>query len=308
MAAVVEHSTGLEVVLGKKLQGELCSRAFSLFTSRPGERIEAGGVLYGGVVDGHVEVESFLELGEESIVDLLDAGPLPAIGLFRLHARKNEGLTDAELDAFRDIDGTVFLTVKPISVSSADAVVFVRDGRRFEERRLLLRADEEARPERPRPSAVIRRRLKVTTRQLVLASTVAVGMAFGVGSMIMEPQPAPSLRLDVTASGQELLTSWKVAGVAEGTRLQSAQLILRELGRERIVDVSNGFRDEGSLRIKPRASDVAITLRVRHQGMAPLERTLTYAGYEITPANKMAELNALRKRNRELEQLVAAFK
>lgn len=307
MAAVVEHSTGLEVFLGKKLQGELCRRAFSLFTSRPGERVEAGGVLYGGVVDGHVEVESFLELGEESLAEMLDAGPLPAIGLFRLHARKDEGLTDAELDAFRDIDGTVFLTVKPISVSSADAVVYVRDGRRFEERRILLRADEVARPERPRPSAVIKRRIKVTTRQLVLASTVAVGMAFGVGSMIMEPRPAPALRLDVTASGPELLASWKLSGV-EDARLQSAQLILRELSRERVIDVSNGFRDEGSLRLKPKASDVAITLRVKHQGKAPLERTLTYVGYETTPANKMAELNALRKRNRELEQLVAGWR
>ncbi|MBM3758106.1 MAG: hypothetical protein FJW38_29530 [Acidobacteria bacterium] len=265
-------------------------------------------MLYGGVVDGHVEVESFLELGEESLAEMLGAGPLPAIGLFRLHARKDEGLTDAELDAFRDIDGTVFLTVKPISVSSADAVVYVRDGRRFGERRILLRADEEARPERPRPSTVIKRRIKVTTRQMVLASTVAVGMAFGVGSMILEPQPVPALQFDVMGSGAELMTSWRVTGVSEDARLQSAQLILRELGKERTIDISNGFRDEGQLRLKPKSSDVAITLRVKHQGVAPMERTLTYVGYETTPANRMAELNALRKRNRELEQLVAGWR
>jgi len=294
--------------LGKNYRANCAAARFRYSPPAPGERIEAGGVLYGGVVDGHVEVESFLELGEESLAEMLGAGPLPAIGLFRLHARKDEGLTDAELDAFRDIDGTVFLTVKPISVSSADAVVYVRDGRRFGERRILLRADEEARPERPRPSTVIKRRIKVTTRQMVLASTVAVGMAFGVGSMILEPQPVPALQFDVMGSGAELMTSWRVTGVSEDARLQSAQLILRELGKERTIDISNGFRDEGQLRLKPKSSDVAITLRVKHQGVAPMERTLTYVGYETTPANRMAELNALRKRNRELEQLVAGWR
>lgn len=281
---VLENSTGLEVVLGKKLQGELCRRAFTLFTSKPGEGIESGGVLYGELSEDRVAVEAYKEVGEEVLDDLLTTGPQPFAGFFRIHTRREAGLSDAEIEVFRDLRGLLFLTIKPISVSRAEAVLHVREAGRIEERRVTLRADDEARPRRPRPpSPSPDSRVRISTRPLLGALAVALTLALGAGWVIFEPKAPLDLDFQVAARGPELVATWKLLG-RPSSALHDAALTVRESGQERTIDLTGGFLGAGTAKVRPRSADIVLTMRVRYQGVAPVEKTVTYVG--LRPAGR----------------------
>lgn len=282
---------------------------------------ETSGILLGSVEDGVIRVTGFKRVTPGGLrLAALESGPA-LVGFYRLQTSAQPTLLADELELWRQshpYGHSVFLLVKAVG-GEVEATAWTRDGD-GEAVAETVSLNGEFVERRKAPSGeVLRVRMERPTlpRRILLYASLALVAAVVV--LLMQPdKPARSLALELQSRGNELTAIWNQQ-VAPEVELQFATLSILDGSKEQTMDLTRNYTPRGQITIRPQDRDVVFTLRVKYAGEPLLSRGATYTGFVpeaparpaapqavAAPANP--ELESLRKRNRELEEAVAALK
>jgi hypothetical protein len=138
--------------------------------------------------------------------------------------------------------------------------------------------------------------------------------------LLQPSKPERALSLELQSNAGELIAVWDQQ-IAPEAQLKFATLSILDGAKEQNMDLTRNYTPHGRIITRPQSRDVVFTLRVQYAGEPPLSRAATYTGFvPVVPATRAApppapapssvnaELDALRKRNKELEEAVAALK
>lgn len=161
-----------------------------------------------------------------------------------------------------------------VSVQRADALVWQRDaaGKETEWRRMTFQMERRA-PKREDRRAETK---KVSNGYgwgwAAACILLAVG---GIWMVRVEPPPLPaaSMTLELEGGKDELGVHWRENGMG---RLESAAMVVRQGSEEETLDLTDDFRPAGGLKVRLKAQEVVVSLRVRRQEQPVIARTVTY--------------------------------
>ena len=285
---------------------------------------ETAGILLGTSDNGVTRVTGFKRVTPSALRQAAaDAGPALA-GFYRLQTANSPALLPEEEELWKAAQPgghSLFLLVKSVD-GGVEATAWTRDDGgpavmetmsldgEFVERRQVVNTDlPQARTARP---AVLRR--------IVLFA--AIGLVLVAGSIMLWPaKAAPLFSLEVQSRAGELTAIWEQQNAPE-RKPDLATLSILDGANEQTTDLTRNYTSRGRITVKPRSRDVVFTLRVQYAGAPLLSRSATYLGFvpaveaapvpaaAPAPATAVAneELDALRKRNKELEEAVAALR
>lgn len=281
---------------------------------------ETSGILLGSSSDGITRVTGFKRAAPAAMFQAAcDAGPALA-GFYRLQTPGAVSLRPDEEALLRRAQSTgrgLFLLVKAAG-DKVDAIAWTREptGEAAIEQLSLDNPPTEPTPVRP---SVVRVRMAepVISRRLLSTGGIAVAAAAAATYWRLPPQPALGLALSLSllARDGELVAAWEQQNTP-AARLELATLAIQEGASERTTDITSTYSPHGQVTLRPRASDLVVTLRVQYAGAAAVSRSATYLGFRqaaapaATPPSVQPdpELAALRKRNRELQDALAALR
>ena len=288
---------------------------------------ETAGILLGTSGNGVTRVTGFKRVTPSALRQAAaDAGPAMA-GFYRLQTANSPALLPEEEELWKAAqpDGhSLFLLVKSVD-GGVEATAWTRDDGGpavmenvsldgdFVERRHAVNTDlPQARP------AVVRR--------IVLYA--AIGLVLVAGSIMLWPaKAAPMFSLEVQSRAGELTAIWEQQNAPE-RKPDIATLSILDGANEQTMDLTRNYTSRGRITVRPRSRDVIFTLRVQYAGAPLLSRSATYLGFvpaaeaaavpaavpapvpasDPDPAVANEELDALRKRNKDLEEAVAALR
>lgn len=284
---------------------------------------ETTGILLGSSSGGVTRVTGFKRANPSSMLQAAcDAGPALA-GFYRLQTPGAATLRPEEEALLRMAQHTgrgLFLLVKAVE-GGVEATAWTRSlGGEANMEKLSLDKDErENAPVRP-PVLRVRMAEPVISRRLMAGGGI-LAVAAAAGTFWMQtPPPATSLALDlsVQAKNGELVAAWDQRRTPS-TRLESATLSVLDGAAEKTTDLTKTYSPTGQLTLRPHANDVVVTLRVQYAGAPPVTRAATYLGFPPAPTVAAAppappppppdaELAVLRRRNKELQDALAALR
>ena len=250
------------------------------------------------------------------------AGPALA-GFYRLQTPGATTLRPEEEALLRLAQNTgrsLFLLVKAVE-GRVEATAWTRD-RGGEATMEQLSLDNDERTTAPVRPPVLRVRMAepILSRRMLSVGGMMTVAAAAVTFWMHTPPPAPSLALDLTvqAKNGELVAAWDQHRTPS-TRLEAATLSVLDGAAEKTTDLTKTYSPTGQLTLRPQANDVVVTLKVQYAGAPPVTRAATYLGFPPPPIVAAApaapappppdaELAVLRKRNRELQDALAALR
>lgn len=287
---------------------------------------ETTGILLGTSESGVTHVTGFKRVTPSGLRQAaFDAGPALA-GFYRLQTTNAPTLLPEEEELWRQFQPegrSVFLLVKAVS-GGVEATAWTRENNgppameevslegEFTERR-----KDDSPPTRRQPASRPEGPWRVLSFALIALAAVLAGF------LLRPDKPVPLLSLDLQSAGNELTAVWEQQG-APAEKLQFATMSILDGAKERTMDLTRSYTSRGRITVRPVSSDVIVTLRVQYAGIPLLSRSATYVGFVPPPPpapptvaepasspivqNNNDEIEALRKRNKELEDAVAALR
>lgn len=293
---------------------------------------ETAGILLGTSENGVIRVTGFKRATPSALRQAAhEAGPA-LVGFYRLQTPSNPALLPEEEDLWRQTHPqgrSLFLLVKAVG-GGVEATAWIReyDGEpvaetislegEFVERRKAANA-EVLRVRTDRPALPWR---------ILLYGCLALAVVLTV-ALLQPGKPERALTLELQSHAGELTAVWDQQ-MAPEAELKFASLTILDGPKEQTMDLTRNYTPHGRITIRPQARDVVFTLRVQYAGEPLLSRAATYTGFvpfvaaakavpppapaavapsAAPPTNATnAELESLRKRNKELEEAVAALK
>jgi hypothetical protein len=303
---------------------------------------EAAGILLGSSENGVTYVTGFRRAAPGSLRQAAsDAGPALA-GFYRLQTQSAPTLLPEEEDLWREVqpDGrSLYLLVRPVA-GGVEGTAWTRDSDRPAEVEKVSLDGERAEPEKLEYPLGLRLQMTTPANSKRVLWLALVGLAVAAGAIAYWPaRTAPGLSLDLESRNGELAAVWEQQGTPKEP-LQFALLSILDGNKEQTMDLTRSYTSKGRVTVRPRASDVVLTLRLQYAGLPPVSRSATYVGFvpvpevvvpppvatpeparptpapkpelaaasESAPVAPNAEIAALRKRNKELEEAVAALR
>jgi hypothetical protein len=286
---------------------------------------ETTGILLGTSDNGVLRITGFKRVTPAALRQAAhEAGPSLA-GFYRLQTPSNPDLLPEEEELWRQVHPpqgrSLFLLVKAID-GGVEATAWTRENDsepvaetlslngEFIERRKTANNTEILRVRKDRPS--------LTQRILPYA---ALALAAVLAVVLLQPgKPARALTLDLRSRAGELTAVWEQQA-APDAELKFASLSILDGSKEQTMDLTRNYTPQGRITFRPQSRDVVFTLRVQYAGEPLLSRAATYTGFvpnvAATPVPQPAvavappvnaELESLRRRNKELEEAVAALR
>lgn len=282
---------------------------------------DTAGILLGTSANGVIRITGFKRVPPNALRQAADAAGPSLAGFYRLQTPNAPALQPEEEELWRQTQPqgrSLFLLLNAVNGSAEQATAWTRDadGTPAIETVSLAKTPPPERTPAPSPppapqpapppeptlvasppiTASLRIRVSryIVDRSLQARRPLAVGaLAFAatlavlVALRSLPDPPPPSLSFDLQSRPGELVAVWDHRN-APAAALASATLTVREGKTESSIDLTRGFTPSGRAIVRPRASDIVITLTLQYPGEPPLARSATYIGFSPRPPQKKA--------------------
>lgn len=281
-------------------------------------RDEPSGILLGTSDVVSVHITGFKRVPATALRHGAETAGVSVVGFYRLFTPQSPMLTVEEEELLQQAvphSRAVFLLIHTTGGIAHEAIAWIRDpyGEIADETVPLISGPTQiidAPPASPPPVSSGWRFWGVL---VLTAAVVSVGL-FLLRLLPRSAPPVaspPDLTLDLHSRNNELAAVWELG--SSSMRPQSAYLIVREGNRERVTDLTASFTSQGRVVVHPSTQDqdqdVVVTLQLNFPDAPPVSRSATYVGFAPPPAmNPVAEVELLRRRNKELEDANAALR
>jgi hypothetical protein len=284
---------------------------------------DTAGILIGTSANGVTRITGFKRVPPNALRQAADAAGPSLAGFYRLQSPNAPALQPEEEELWRQAQPqgrSLFLLLNAVNGSAEEATAWTRDGDGTPAIETVSLAKTPAPPpERtpapappptpqstptpehsPAANPAITASLRIRVSRYIVDRALHARRPLAVGALAftatlaalvtlrsLPDPPPPSLSLDLQSRSGELVVVWDHQNAPAATP-SSATLTVREGKSESTVDLTRGFTASGRAVVRPRASDVVITLTLQYPGEPPLARSATYIGFSPRPPQKKA--------------------
>ena len=300
---------------------------------------ETAGILLGNSEGGIIRITGFKRVTPSGLRQAAFEAGQAMVGFYRLQTPSNPFLMPEEEELWRQVhpEGrSLFLLVKPVG-EGVETTAWTRenDGEPVAET-VSLDGEFMERRKPPFPANILPapRERPASPQRILPYAALALAAVLGV-ALLQPGKPARSLALALQSHNAGELTAVWEQQIAPEAELKFATLTILDGTKEQTMDLTRSYTPHGRITVRPQSRDIVFTLRVQYVGEPLLARGATYAGFvpgsappakptvqpvpEPAPAPAAAapapaapasnaELETLRKRNKELEEAVTALR